>query len=82
MSVTLQEVETAALALPPAELCALVANLLAQLDGPVGDTPEAIALAWEQEIEQRVAVADAGETIAATHPEVMAEVTARIQQRE
>jgi hypothetical protein len=82
MSATLQELEIAALALPPAELGALVANLLAHLDGAVGDTPEAIALAWEEEIERRVAAADAGETTATTHREVMSEASARIRQHE
>lgn len=82
MSATLQELETAALALPRSDLGTLVANLLAHLDGPVGETPEAIALAWEQEIERRVAAADAGETTSTTHREVMSEVSARIRQHD
>jgi len=60
MFATLKELETAVLTLPRADLGTLVANMVAHLNRPIGDTPEAIPVAWQQRIERCAAVVDAG----------------------
>jgi putative addiction module component (TIGR02574 family) len=60
MALTLAEIEAQALHLSPRERGELAKRLLESLDGPVEDSPEAIAQAWDEEIARRVADMEAG----------------------
>jgi putative addiction module component (TIGR02574 family) len=74
MAVTLADVEAQALLLSPRERGELAHRLIASLDGPAEDTPEAIAQAWDVEIARRVAEIDAGTAELIPHEQVLAEL--------
>lgn len=74
MAITLAEVEAQALQLPPRERGELAHRLIVSLDGPAEDSPEAIAQAWDEEIERRVADMEAGRTQWIPAEEVFKEV--------
>jgi putative addiction module component (TIGR02574 family) len=78
MGAILKEIEAQALSLPPKERSELVHRLLVSLDGEPEDSPEAIAKAWDEEIERRVADMDAGRTKWIPADEVFKEIDAII----
>lgn len=78
MAITLAEIEAQALQLTPRERSELAHRLIVSLDGPVEDTPEAIAQAWDEEIARRVADMDAGRTTWIPADEAMRRIRERI----
>ncbi len=74
MAITLAEIEAQALQLTPRERGDLAHRLIASLDGPAEDTPEAIAQAWDEEIARRMAEIDAGTAELIPHEQVLADV--------
>lgn len=74
MAAMLKEIETQALSLSPQERGQLIHRLIVSLDGPMEDTPEVIAQAWDEEIARRVAEIDAGTAVLIPHEQVMAEI--------
>ena len=78
MGAILKEIEAQALSLPPKERSELAHRLLVSLDGEPEDSPEAIAKAWDEEIERRVADMDAGRTKWIPADEVFKEIDAII----
>ena len=78
MGAILKEIEAQALQLPPNERGALIHSLIVSLDGEPEDSPEAIAQAWDEEIERRVADMEAGRTQWIPADEVMRDIRARI----
>ena len=78
MNATLKDLETQALQLSPTERGELIHRLIVSLDSRGGDTPEAIARAWDDEIAQRVADMEAGRTRWVDADEAMARIRARV----
>ncbi len=78
MGAILKEIEEQALRLPLKERSELAHRLLVSLDGEPEDSPEAIAKAWDEEIERRVADMDAGRTKWIPADEVFKEIDALI----
>ena len=78
MGAILKEIEEQALRLPLKERSELAHRLLVSLDGEPEDSPEAIAKAWDEEIERRVADMDAGRTKWIPADEVFKEIDAVI----
>lgn len=78
MSAILEDLKTQALKLSPRERDELIRVLIASIDGGADDSPEAIARAWDEEIERRVADLDAGRTQAIPAEQVMDEIRAMI----
>ena len=74
MGAALKEIEKQALQLPLKERSELAHRLIVSLDGEPEDSPEAIALAWDEEIARRVAEIDAGTAKLVPHEEVLAEI--------
>ncbi len=74
MSFTYQQIATEAMKLTPQERVDLAEKLWISVD-----TPEAIAAAWDAEIEHRLAQLDAGEVETYPVDEVIAELRARLQ---
>ncbi len=62
MPAILKDIEAQALELPPKERGSLIRSLILSLEGPVEETPEEIARAWDEEIARRVADMEAGRT--------------------
>lgn len=81
MAAILKELEAQALQLSPQERGELIHRLIVSLEGPVEDTPEAIAQAWDEEIARRVADMEAGRTQWIPAEEVFKEIDALIAQR-
>lgn len=81
MAAILKELEAQALQLSPQERGELIHRLIVSLEGPVEDTPEAIAQAWDEEIARRVADMEAGRTQWIPAEEVFKEIDALITQR-
>jgi putative addiction module component (TIGR02574 family) len=79
MTATLDEIESQALQLSPRERGELIHRLIVSLEGPVEDTPEAIAQAWDEEIARRVADMEAGRTHWIPAEEVLARINAIIE---
>ncbi len=80
MEVVLKDVEVQALGLPPQQRSELIHSLIASLDGPMEDSPEAIAKAWDEEIDRHVANMDAGRTKWIPADEAFARINARIRE--
>lgn len=80
MDVVLKDVEVQALQLPPQQRSELIHSLIASLDGPMEDSPEAIAKAWDEEIDRRIADMDAGRTKWVPGDEALARIRARIRE--
>jgi len=78
MSAVLERLKAEALKLNRADRDELVRSLIASVDGDAEDTPEAIAHAWEAEIEQRISDFEAGRTKGIPAEEVFAEIRALI----
>ncbi len=78
MNATLKDLEAKALQLSPTERGELIHRLIVSLDGRRGDTPEAIARAWDDEIARRVADMEAGRTRWIDADEAMARIRARV----
>jgi putative addiction module component (TIGR02574 family) len=78
MSAVLEKLKAQALGLSRADRDELVRSLIASVDGEPEDTPEAIARAWEAEIEQRISDFEAGKTKGTPAEEVFAEIRALI----
>lgn len=74
MSLTYQQVASEAMKLTPDERVSLAERLWVSVD-----SPEAIAAAWDVEIERRVAQLDAGEVETIPAEEVIAELRARLK---
>lgn len=74
MSLTYQQVADEAMKLTPEERVDLAEKLWVSVD-----TPEAIAAAWDAEIERRSAQLDAGEIETVPFDEVIAELRAKLQ---
>ena len=81
MAAILKEIEDQALSLTPKERGELIHRLIVSLEGPVEDTPEAIAQAWDEEIARRVADMEAGRTQWIPAEDVFKEVDALIATR-
>ena len=62
MSMPLETLEAEAMQLSPAERGLLLRKLAISLDSEPNDTPEAIAQAWDEEIDRRLDKMDRGET--------------------
>lgn len=73
MSLTYLQVAKAAMQLSPNKRADLAEKLWVSVD-----TPEAIAAAWEEEIDHRVAQLDAGEVETVPAEQVFAELHARL----
>ena len=69
-----EELENAALALPPAERARLAERLLVSLD----EEPE-VEAAWTEEVRQRLAEYRAGETNTSTAEQVMKDARGRLR---
>ncbi len=80
MDVALKDVEVQALQLPPQQQSELIQSLIASLDGPMEDSPEAIAKAWDVEIDRRIDNMDAGRTKWIPGDEALACIRARISE--
>lgn len=78
MSAVLEQLKAQALKLSPSDRDELLRALIASIDGEPEDTPEAIARAWDEEIERRVADLEAGKTEAIPAEQVFAEIRALI----
>ena len=78
MAAMLKEIETQALSLSPQERGQLIHRLIVSLDGPMEDTPEVIAQAWDEEIARRVADMEAGRTQWIPADEAMSRIRAKI----
>ena len=63
MSMPLETLEAEAMQLSPAERGLLLRKLAISLDSEPNDTPEAIAQAWDEEIDRRLDKMDRGETL-------------------
>jgi|RhiMetStandDraft_4_1073278.scaffolds.fasta_scaffold764661_2 putative addiction module component (TIGR02574 family) len=78
MSAVLEKLKAQALKLSPADRDELVRSLIASVDDEPEDTPEAVARAWDAEIEQRISDLETGRTKGAPAEEVLAEIRALI----
>jgi len=78
MSAVLEQLKAQALKLSPSDRDELVRALIASVDGEPEDTPEAIARAWEEEIERRIADLDSGKTKGIPAEQVLADIRAMI----
>jgi putative addiction module component (TIGR02574 family) len=78
MGAILEDMESQALQLSPKERGELIHRLIVSLEGEPEDTPEAIAQAWDEEIERRVADMEAGKTVWIPAEEVFARLDAII----
>lgn len=78
MGAMLEELENQALQLSPKERGELIHRLIVSLESESGDTPEAIAKAWDEEIARRVADMDAGKTKWIPADEVMTRLRAKV----
>jgi putative addiction module component (TIGR02574 family) len=78
MSAVLEQLKAQALKLSPPERDELLRALIASIDGEPEDTPEAIARAWDEEIERRIADLEAGRTRSVPAEQVFAEIRALI----
>ncbi|WP_248886029.1 addiction module protein [Acidithiobacillus acidisediminis] len=78
MAITLADIEAQALQLTTRERSELAHRLIVSLEGPVEDTPEAIAQAWDEEIARRVADMEAGRTQWIPAEEVFKEIDKKI----
>lgn len=72
MSAELEDVKIRALRLSPSQRDELIRALIASIDGEPEDSPEAIARAWDEEIERRIADFDAGRTAGIPVEQVLA----------
>ena len=78
MAITLADIEAQALQLTTRERSELAHRLIVSLEGPVEDTPEAIAQAWDEEIARRVADMEAGHTQWIPAEEVFKEIDEKV----
>ncbi|MHB1896160.1 MAG: addiction module protein [Metallibacterium sp.] len=78
MAAVLKDIEAQALLLSLKERGELIHRLIVSLEGPVEDTPEAIAQAWDEEIARRVTDMEAGRTQWIPADEAMSRIRARI----
>jgi putative addiction module component (TIGR02574 family) len=78
MSALLEELVQRALRLSPEARRQLIHRLMASLEGESGDTPAAIAQAWDEEIARRMADIDAGRAQFIPGDEVLARIRAKI----
>ena len=78
MGAMLKELENQALQLSPKERSELIHRLIVSLDNEPEDTPEAIAKAWDEEIDRCVADMEAGRTKWIPADEVMSRLRAKV----
>jgi putative addiction module component (TIGR02574 family) len=74
MSLTFEQIATEAMRLSAKERVDLADKLWVSVD-----TPEAVAAAWDAEIERRIAQIDSGEVETVPFDEVMAELRAKLR---
>lgn len=74
MSLTYKEIVSEAMKLPPQERADLADRLWISVD-----TPEAVAAAWDAEIERRAAQLDSGEVATIPFEQVIAELRAKLR---
>jgi len=74
MALTYKEIISEAMKLPPQERADLADRLWISVD-----TPQAVADAWDAEIERRVAQLDAGEVDTVPFEQVIAELRAKLR---
>lgn len=74
MSLTYEQIVAEALKLPPQERADLADRLWISVD-----MPEAVAAAWDAEIERRIAQLDAGEVDTIPFEQVLAELRAKLR---
>jgi putative addiction module component (TIGR02574 family) len=74
MSLTYEQVAAAAMRLSANERADLADKLWMSVD-----TPEAVAAAWDAEIERRIAQIDSGGTVTIAFEQVMAELRAKLR---
>ena len=79
MAAILKEIESQALQLSPSERGELIHRLIVSLEGDSGDSPAAIAQAWDEEIARRLADMDAGKSVWIPAEEVFARLDALIE---
>lgn len=78
MSAVLEKLKAQALKLSAPDRDELVRSLIASVDGEPEDAAEAIARAWDAEIERRISDFEAGKTKGIPTDEVFAEIRALI----
>ncbi len=78
MSQPMQDIEAAALQMPPEERGRLASRLLQSLEPAPDDTPENIAKAWDEEIARRIEAMDAGLTEPIPYEQMRDELRAMI----
>jgi putative addiction module component (TIGR02574 family) len=78
MSLPMQDIEAAALQMPPEERGRLASRLLQSLEPAPNDSPENSARAWDEEIARRIEAMDAGLTEPIPYQQVRAELRAMI----
>jgi putative addiction module component (TIGR02574 family) len=78
MSQTMQDIEAAALQMPPEERGRLASLLLQSLEPAPNDSPENIAQAWDEEIARRIEAMDGGVTESIAYEQVRADLRAMI----
>jgi putative addiction module component (TIGR02574 family) len=74
MPLTYQQIVAEAMKLPPQERADLADRLWISVD-----VPEAVAAAWDAEIERRIAQVDAGEVETIPFEQVLAELRAKLR---
>jgi putative addiction module component (TIGR02574 family) len=80
MSLSPNELEAAALALPQAERVRLARRLIVSLDAEIEDDPADVERAWEEEIRRRLAEVNAGTAELIPAEQVFAELRGRSAQ--
>ncbi len=78
MSLPMQDIEAAALQMPPEERGRLASRLLQSLEPAPNDSPANIAKAWDKEVARRIEAMDAGLTEPIPYEQVRAELRAMI----
>lgn len=78
MSAVLEQLKAQALKLSARERDELLRALIESIDGEADDEPQAIARAWDEEIERRIADFEAGRTQSIPAERVFEEIRALI----
>ena len=79
MAAQFKDLQAQVLALPERERGVLAARLLDSLETMLGDSPESVAAAWDEEIALRVADFEAGRTQGISYEQVRAELQTMLQ---
>lgn len=79
MAAILKDVEAQALQLSARERGELIKRLILSLEGPAGETAEAIAQAWDEEVARRLSELNAGTAELIPAEQVLAEIDAMLR---